>query len=78
MTTTASESLDGIEVSGDAARTTRNVVGVNADGLTHEHSVAQPTPGGNCLNWVVADLLCILVVSSAYAAGSVQCRDESP
>lgn len=28
----------------------------NTDGVSHEESLAQPHPGGNCLNWVVGHL----------------------
>ncbi len=28
----------------------------NTDGVSHDQSVAQPHPGGNCLNWVVGHL----------------------
>lgn len=33
------------------------VLKTNVEGLTHEESLAQPTPGGNCLNWVVGHLM---------------------
>jgi uncharacterized damage-inducible protein DinB len=29
----------------------------NTEGLTQEESLAQPEPGGNCLNWVVGHLM---------------------
>jgi len=29
----------------------------NVDGVTHEESLRSPTPGGNCLNWVVGHLV---------------------
>ncbi len=28
----------------------------NTDGVSHDESLAQPHPGGNCLNWVVGHL----------------------
>jgi len=28
----------------------------NLDGLTHEQSLAQPSPGGNCANWILGHL----------------------
>jgi uncharacterized damage-inducible protein DinB len=31
----------------------------NVAGLTHEESLIEPSPAGNCLNWVVGHLLCI-------------------
>jgi hypothetical protein len=33
------------------------VVGANVAGLTHEQSLMQPRPAGNCLNWVMGHLL---------------------
>jgi uncharacterized damage-inducible protein DinB len=29
----------------------------NLDGLTHEQSLAQPSPGGNCANWILGHLV---------------------
>jgi len=29
------------------------VAGANLDGITHEQSLAQPSPGGNCANWIL-------------------------
>lgn len=29
----------------------------NLDGMTHEHSLAQPAPGGNCANWILGHLV---------------------
>jgi uncharacterized damage-inducible protein DinB len=33
------------------------VIGMNVAGVTHEESLRRPTPGGNCLNWVVGHLV---------------------
>ncbi|NIM49912.1 MAG: DUF664 domain-containing protein [Gemmatimonadales bacterium] len=33
------------------------VVKANTEGLTHQDSLVQPTPGGNCLNWVMGHVL---------------------
>jgi hypothetical protein len=33
------------------------VVKLNVDGLTHEESLRQPEPGGNCLNWILGHLV---------------------
>lgn len=30
--------------------------GANLNGLTHEQSLAQPAPGGNCANWILGHL----------------------
>ncbi len=29
----------------------------NLDGLTQKHSLFQPSPGGNCINWVAGHIL---------------------
>lgn len=39
------------------AEMTNEVLQLNVEGLTHEESLVQPRPGGNCLNWVVGHLL---------------------
>ncbi len=59
MTTVASGTVSEIEVFRHNARTTHTVVRLNVDVLTHEESLIQPPPGGNCLNWVVGHRLCI-------------------
>jgi uncharacterized damage-inducible protein DinB len=41
------------------AQHTRDVVRLNVDGVSHEESLIQPQPGGNCLNWVLGHLLAI-------------------
>src|SRR5262249_44395986 len=33
------------------------IVKLNAGGLTHEESLVQPVPAGNCLNWVLGHLV---------------------
>jgi hypothetical protein len=38
---------------------TRIVVGLNAEGISHGDSLAQPRPGGNCFNWVLGHLVAI-------------------
>jgi hypothetical protein len=35
----------------------RQVVRMNVDGFTHDESLIQPSPAGNCLNFVVGHLL---------------------
>jgi hypothetical protein len=55
---TAASSTE-IEVFRHQAMLTRAVVRMNLDGVTHEESLVQPHPGGNCLNWVVGHLTCI-------------------
>lgn len=39
------------------ARTIHQVVLNNVAGITHEDSLTQPLPAGNCLNWVVGHLV---------------------
>ena len=41
------------------AHLTRIVVRLNAEGISHEESLAQPRPGGNCFNWVLGHLVAI-------------------
>ncbi|HEX2219644.1 MAG TPA: DinB family protein [Gemmatimonadales bacterium] len=41
------------------ARMSRDVVYANVHGLTHEDSLVQPRPGGNCLNYVLGHLLSV-------------------
>ncbi len=38
---------------------TREVMRANLNGLSHEDSLVQPRPGGNCLNWVLGHLLSV-------------------
>jgi hypothetical protein len=38
---------------------TRIVVRLNADGISHDDSLIQPRPGGNCFNWVLGHLVAI-------------------
>lgn len=55
----ASASTAGeVEVFRNQARATHGVVKVNLDGVTHDESMIQPRPGGNCLNWVLGHLVC--------------------
>ena len=32
------------------------IAGANLEGITHEQSLAQPEPGGNCANWILGHL----------------------
>jgi hypothetical protein len=38
---------------------TRIVVRLNSDGISHDDSLVQPHPGGNCFNWVLGHLVAI-------------------
>jgi uncharacterized damage-inducible protein DinB len=57
MTRTAPATLSEIDLWRQQTRMTRDVVAANVAGLTHEDSLAQPRPGGNCLNWILGHLL---------------------
>ena len=59
MTTAAASTLNEIEVFRHQAGMVLKVVQINADGITQEESLIQPSPGGNCLNWVAGHLACI-------------------
>jgi hypothetical protein len=37
----------------------RQVVALNAAGVSHEESLIQPRPGGNCMNWVLGHLVAV-------------------
>jgi hypothetical protein len=51
--------LTEIEIFRDCARTTQQIVRRNLEGISHEESLGQPQPAGNCLNWVMGHLVCI-------------------
>ena len=38
-------------------RWSHGLVAVNCDGLSHEDSLLQPEPSGNCLNWIVGHIV---------------------
>jgi uncharacterized damage-inducible protein DinB len=59
MTTAAPATLSEVEVFRDQARMTQMVLRLNVDGVSQEESLIQPSPGGNCLNWVVGHLACV-------------------
>ena len=46
-----------IEMLRHQARVTHRAVRLNVDGISHEESLIQPQPAGNCLNWVVRHLV---------------------
>lgn len=56
---TAAATVSEVEVFRHQANVTRKVVQLNVDGVSQEESLIQPSPGGNCLNWVVGHLACI-------------------
>jgi DinB superfamily len=57
MTTAAPAAVREVEVFRHQTRMIHKVVEVNVQGVTHEESLIQPEPGGNCLNWVLGHLL---------------------
>jgi hypothetical protein len=59
MTTAAPATVSEVEVFRHQAGMVLKVVQVNVEGITQEESLIQPSPGGNCLNWVVGHLACI-------------------
>ena len=46
-----------IEVLRHQARVTQRVMRLNVEGISHEESLIQPQPAGNCLNWVIGHLV---------------------
>lgn len=56
---TRARELSEVEIFRDGARTTHRVVKMNADGITHNESLGQPQPAGNCLNWVMGHLISV-------------------
>jgi uncharacterized damage-inducible protein DinB len=59
MTPASSARASEIEIFRDGARSTHQVVKKNAEGVTHEESLGQPQPAGNCLNWVLGHLIAV-------------------
>ncbi|TAM82812.1 MAG: DinB family protein [Acidobacteria bacterium] len=57
MGTTVESRLNEIEVFRTNAHLVNVVLQRNLEGISHEESLAQPCPGGNCLNWVLGHLL---------------------
>ena len=57
MTTAAPTTVSEVGVFRQQTQMIHKVVGVNLQGVTHEESLIQPDPGGNCLNWVLGHLL---------------------
>lgn len=57
MTAKPKETVTDIEILRHQGRMVQRVVGVSIKGLSHEDSLIQPEPGGNCLNWVMGHLI---------------------
>jgi hypothetical protein len=52
-------SVSEVEVLRHQTRMIQRVVEINLQGVTQEESLIQPSPGGNCLNWVLGHLIAI-------------------
>jgi len=59
MSTAAPAANHDVETFRHQGGMTRQVVRMNVDGVSHEESLIQPQPDGNCLNWVLGHLVCI-------------------
>ena len=59
MTPAAAATVSEVEVFRHQARMILTVVRLNVEGVSQEESLIQPSPGGNCMNWVVGHLACI-------------------
>ena len=59
MSTVTSSLQHEIEGLQSSANMTLMTLQMNWKDITHEQSLIQPQPAGNCLNWVVGHLLCI-------------------
>jgi uncharacterized damage-inducible protein DinB len=57
MSTAAPAMLGDIQIYRHQAGMTQGVVRVNTAGLTHEESLMQPQPGGNCMNFVIGHMV---------------------
>lgn len=57
MSTAAPAVLSEIQVFQQQAHMAHRVVQMNTDGITHEESLVQPQPDGNCLNFVVGHVV---------------------
>jgi hypothetical protein len=59
MTTVKSDTPKEVAILRRQALGVSRTVKTNLDGITHEESLVQPQPGGNCINWVLGHLLSI-------------------
>lgn len=46
----------GLKALTDQARIIARALEVNVEGVTHEQSLIEPRPAGNCINWVVGHM----------------------
>lgn len=59
MTPIVKEYLEDVQVFRQSASTTHKIVKLNLAEVSHAESLIQPSPAGNCLNWVLGHLVCI-------------------
>jgi hypothetical protein len=57
--TALQETANELDIFRRQAGGVNRTVKVNLGGITHEESLIQPEPGGNCINWVLGHLLSI-------------------
>ena len=57
MSAMATEHTGGVESIRYQASLVHQIVRRNVEGITHEESLLQPEPAGNCLNWIVGHLV---------------------
>lgn len=55
--TSSSTTAHDLDIFRQQARMAHHMVQLSVAGVTHDESLIQPQPGGNCLNWVVGHLL---------------------
>jgi hypothetical protein len=58
METAVTPRIGEVRIYRQMARVVHAVVGRCVDGLSHEESLIQSAPEGNCANWVMGHLLC--------------------
>ncbi|HUN88986.1 MAG TPA: DinB family protein [Terriglobales bacterium] len=57
MATAIAIALTEVDLLRQNAQVTAEILRKNVAGITHEESMRQPQPAGNCLNWVVGHLV---------------------
>ena len=57
MSATVTDNTSEVQSFRRQAWMAQRVVRLNVEGVTHEESLIQPNPGGNCLNWIVGHLV---------------------
>ncbi len=53
------------------------IAGMNLEGMTQEHSLVQPSPGGNCANWILAHFVSVQNSVMRIAGAEPVWEDES-